>query len=291
MKLSYILLSVIASTFSFQGNAAELPFSEHPYGVCATDIKLDALSRDLEIPPASPSGLVKTLNFGGGFMLIHLDPISSAFIEFAKTSSYPVLDIGAAYGVATLPALDHSTCAVIADDIGSENLLILQKQVDKKNRERLYLNQKRFPQELDFKPNSLGGVLICRVFHFLRGEEIEEGLKKIFSWLAPGGKLFIVTSTPYQGNITEFVSVYEERWADGISWPGYVENYGSNAPGLSSNLNPFLHVMDERPLRKALESAGFLVEKVEYIDRRKTIPTLCLDGREGIGIIASKPTF
>jgi SAM-dependent methyltransferase len=278
----FVLLAAICQ-------ADEWPESDHPYGLVASDARLDPLCQQLQMPPVSDSGLVQTMNYGGGFMLIHLDPVSAQFIDFAKTCSLPILDIGSAYGIATLPALKNSSCAVIADDIGADNLLILRKLSDEQERGRLFLTTKRFPQELNFTPNSLGSILICRVLHFLRGEEIEQGFEKIYEWLAPGGKVFIVTSTPYQGNLTTFVPVYEERWASGNLWPGYVEDYGLNAPGVSHNLFPFLHVMDERPLRRALEAVGFEIEQVQYIDRRQTIPKTSLNGQEGIGIIAVKP--
>lgn len=267
----------------------ELPDSLHPYGLIATDERLNPLGDHLKMPPASESGLVQTLNYGGGFMLTHLDPISAKFINFAKTTTHPILEIGSAFGVATIAALKHSSSIVIANDIGVENLLILRNNTDEKYRKRLYLNANRFPQQLDLDANSLEGILICRVFHFLRSEEIEEGLAKLYQWLIPGGKLFIVTATPFQGNLKEFIPVYEERWANNNPWPGYVENYGLTVPGLSHNLTPFLHVMDERPLKKALEFAGFEIQEIEYIDRRKTIPTVGLDGKEGIGLIATKP--
>jgi SAM-dependent methyltransferase len=205
------------------------------------------------LPPISDTGLVQTKNHGGGFMLIHMDPVSLHFVEFARTSSLPVVDIGAAFGVASIAALKNSTCPVIADDIGVENLLILRNETEEQYRDRLYLNAKRFPQELDFPQESIGGVLVCRVFHVLYGEEIERGLEKIYQWLVPGGKLFIVTSTQYQGIIKEFVPIYEERWANGVTWPGYIEDYGPKAPGLSQNFKPFLHVMDIRPLKKIYE--------------------------------------
>ncbi len=289
LTLKKITLVTIFSLLRLNVNyAEELPPFEHPFGLIATDNRLDALSNNLKMPLASESGLVQTLNYGGGFMLIHLDPISSKFIDFAKSCTYPILDIGSAFGVATIAALKNSSCSIIADDIGVENLLILRNQTEEQDRKRLYLNTNRFPQTLDFKPNSLEGILICRVFHFLKSEEIEEGLQKMVQWLIPGGKLFIVTATPFQGNLKEFVPIYEERWANNNPWPGYVENYGPTS-GLSHNLHPFLHVMDERPLRKALESSGFTIQEIQYIDRRKTLPTLGLDGKEGIGIIAIKP--
>ncbi len=271
------------------GFAVEWPDSPHPYGISAIDPRLEELGKDLKMPAVSESGLVQTLNSGGGAMLIHLDPFSAEFVEFAKTCSSPILDIGAAFGAATVPALKASQCCVIADDIGKENLLVLRKQADERDRDRLYLNEKRFPQELEFAAGSLQAVLACRLFHFLRGDEIDEGLKKIFDWLVPGGKLFVITSTPYQGVIKEFVPIYEERWANGVRWPGHVEDYGNASKAVYSNLHAFLHVMDERPLRRALEEAGFEIERIGLIDRRKTIPTLSWDGREGIGVIAIKP--
>ncbi|MES2122451.1 MAG: class I SAM-dependent methyltransferase [Chlamydiota bacterium] len=285
----HIAALLLASLLTMQSQfSLELPPSDHPFGVLASHECLDALSEGLEMPPFSESGLVPTKNYGGGFMLVHLDPVSREFIDFCKQCTHPVLEIGSAYGVATLPALKNSTCPVVVDDIGVENLLILRQQVETEDRERLFLNAKSFPDALDFPPQSFEAVLICRVFHFMRGEAIEEGLRKILEWLVPGGKLFVVTASPYQGNLKEFVPLYEERWTSGNSWPGYVEDYGPNAPGLSHNLNPFLHVMDDRPLCRALEAAGFEVEQVQFIDRRKTIPTLCLDGREAMGVVAVK---
>lgn len=282
------VFSLLAVLVVFNLEAVELPPWKHPFGIQASDPRLDGIGEGLEMPEPGPSGLVQVKNAGGGFMLLPLDPISASFIEFSKKSLYPVLDIGSAYGVASLPILHDSSSIVIADDIGEENLLILKSHADPKDWDRLFLTSKRFPQDLDFPDESLGSVLICRVIHFLRGEEIEMGFDKIFRWLVPGGKLFVVTSTQYQKNLVDFVAVYEDRWSQGNPWPGYVDNYGYSATSISHNLNPFLNVMDERPLRRALEKAGFTLEEVRFIDRRKTIPALSIDGHEGIGVIATK---
>ncbi len=271
------------------GFAIEWPESSHPYGISAADPRLEELSKGLSMPPVSESGLVQTFNFGGGYMIADLDAISSQFVEFAKGCSGPVLEIGSAFGVATIPALQQSNCCVIADDIGKENLLVLRKQADERDRDRLYLNAKRFPQELEFAPNSIEGVLTCRMIHFLRGEDIEEGFRKVFDWLVPGGKFFIVTCSPYLRNLKEFIPNYEERWAKGVSWPGYVEEFTKVTNDAYSNLRPFFHVMDERPLKSALQCAGFDIEEIRFIDRGRAFPDLALDGRELIGVVAVKP--
>lgn len=281
--------TAICFFFLSQIYGTSLPISDHPFGLSSIDSRLDELCKDLEMPPIEKFGLVPTINRGGGFMRIQLDPTGERLVDFARKNSCPILDIGAAYGVGTNLLLKDSSCVVIANDIGAENLLVLRKKTEDKDRVRLYLNNKRFPQELELPKNSLGGVLASRIFHFLRGEEIEMGLAKIFNWLVPGGKLAIVTATPYLSNLKEFVPLYEERWINGNYWPGYVEDFSSTSKSLAHNLNPFLHVMDEKPLRRALEAVGFMVEEVEYIDRSGSIPILTLDGREGIGIIAVKP--
>ena len=57
-------------------------------------------------PKPSETGMIPT--HGGGYMFTDLPEASEAFIEFARTSSKTIIDIGCAYGVATLPALKKS---------------------------------------------------------------------------------------------------------------------------------------------------------------------------------------
>src|ERR1700733_7300992 len=108
--------------------------------------------------------LLTALFFATNLNETELPPSDHPYGLFAKTSALPVVDIGAAFGVASIAALKGSTCPVIADDIGIENLFVLRNVTEETYRDRLYLNGKRFPQELDFPAESIGGVLICRVF-------------------------------------------------------------------------------------------------------------------------------
>ncbi len=54
------------------------------------------------LPTSKLPGMVPTLN-GTGWMTLRLDSISEAFVEFAAQRQDECLDIGCAYGVATLP--------------------------------------------------------------------------------------------------------------------------------------------------------------------------------------------
>ena len=167
------------------------PSHSHPYGLVASEPFFDLLGQDLKMPEPNDADSVKTWNLGGGFMLLDIDSFSKRFIDLAKTSTDPLLEIGTAYGISTISALENSTCPIIANDISEENLLILRKRAKMQDLHRLYLNLGCFPDDLHFSSNSLGAVLICRVAHFFTGDVIEQGLKKIYDWLIPGGKLFL----------------------------------------------------------------------------------------------------
>jgi SAM-dependent methyltransferase len=284
-KFSLLCLLWLGSSL----NATILPETDHSFGTIATHEHLDALSEGLKMPTIMEHGQVAVINQDGGYAIIYLDPISEKFVAYCKTIDQPVLDIGAGYGTASLEVLNNATCPIIAEDIGIENLLILRKRSDPKHFDRLFLNSNRFPDQLELPPHSLGAVSICQVLHFLRGEEIDLGLQKIYDWLVPGGKLFIVTCSPFVSNLIDFVPIYEKRWAEGIAWPGMVENFRNLVTNEYGNLPPFLHVIDERPMKAALIRAGFEIEEMTFVDRRKTIPFLSLDGRESIGVIATKP--
>ncbi len=54
------------------------------------------------------------------------------------------------------------------------------------------------------------------------------------------------------------------------------------------NIPRFFHVMDHKVMADALMRAGFEIEEQTFVDRRKTIPSVGLDGREAIGVIAVK---
>ena len=68
---------------------------------------------DLHMPVERYPGAVPTLN-GRGFMLENLDPYSQSFVSFASEAELPLLDIGCAYGVATLAALPLAHASVLA---------------------------------------------------------------------------------------------------------------------------------------------------------------------------------
>lgn len=231
--------------------------------------------------------LYQTLN-NTGYMFENLTAYGKEFIEFCSTVDSPVLDIGAAYGVATLPALEKGAY-VIANDIDHNHLVLLKSRVPETYHQNLELRGGKFPTEIDFPENSLSAILIANVWHFLSGEEMIQAIELMYSWLKPGGKVFIITATPYAKVIKDFILIFHERKIQGEQWPGEIEDISIyNHPRLA-DLPKFMHFMDDEVIHGLFCNSSFLIEKVEFIARPDLPLEMQLDGRETVGIIVVKP--
>jgi hypothetical protein len=237
---------------------------------------------------ASTHNQVITLNMKGRTTLVP-NEYSQKFIDYAAQCETPVLDIGAAFGVATLPALEAGA-TVVANDIEEKHLEAIYERTPHKRRGHLILKLARFPDQLYFPHESLSAVHASNLLNFLTGEEIEEGVALIFRWLRPQGKVFTNSGTPYAGNIREYIPIYEKRRLKGHKWPGEVDNiqFYSSHPTIQE-LPTFLHLLDDEILVKVFTDAGFRIDIVEMYHRANLPDYLYYDGRENVGLIATKP--
>jgi hypothetical protein len=238
------------------------------------------------MPAAESNGFVKTLN-NMGYMTSTRDPFSNKFISFSSKAKRPVLEIGAAYGIASIPAIELGA-TVIANDIDSRHLDILKARVEPEMHSRLRLVPGSFPEELDFEPESLDGVLIARVLHFFTGERIESSAKKLHTWLARRGKVFVVAETPYLRNFQSFIPLYEKRVKEGHFWPGFIDDVMQVAPERGQFLPKQMHFLDPNVLTRIFGSNGFDIEACYTISRHDFPEDIQLDGRESVGIVAVK---
>ena len=218
-----------------------------------------------------------------GWASTQLSPLSEAFVAYAAQAASPVLEIGGAPGIAAAAALDAGA-AVIVNDLDAALLTALAAH------DRLRLAPGRFPRDLHFDPATLSAVHASNVFHFLTGNQLDAGLRAIANWLAPGGKLFVQTSTPYQSPFSAFIPEYERRLAEGAKWPGWLAKAGEfTAHRQMGQMPRSLHLLDDVVLGRAASAAGLRVERA-WLFRRPDFPrTLCLDGRESAALIAVKP--
>lgn len=241
--------------------------------------------RELE----SQGKLIKTVN-RMGHSIADLTDFSKSFIEFSGTCIAPVLDIGAAFGVASIPALEAGA-TVIANDMAQEHLTAIKERTPQKHQNRLQLRCAKIPYGLDFPAESLGAIHASQVLHFLTGSEIAQSFDNFYRWLVPGGKVFIIASSPYINILKAFLPEYEKKKQSGTPWPGEIENLSLHTThAVVADNPPFFNFLDTDVLSQALIERGFKIEKSLLFDRGTNLPDhIKLDGRENVGIIAQKP--
>jgi polyketide synthase PksJ len=239
--------------------------------------------------PEVRDGLASTLN-QTGLAIEHVDdPYTTAFIELVARAPGSALEIGTAFGAASLQVLKRGV-PIIANDIDPRHLEILQERTPPEQRHLLRLVPGRFPDELELAPASLGAVLISRVMHFMKPREIEGAVAKLWSALAPGGKVFAIVDTIYLKSIQAFMPVYRERKARGDEWPGWCENFRDYViPEYRSLAPETAHFLDEDTFPPFFTRAGFRIEQSSFIPRPYYPAAIRLDGRESFGVIAAKP--
>lgn len=220
-----------------------------------------------------------------------LSAYSVEFIQFASCFSLPALDIGCAYGVATIPALELGV-DMYAIDLDQRHLDILKSRVDTRLKDKLTLLHGSFPENFNFPENKFSAILMSRIFTFLTPEQIKNGLQKVYNWLAPGGKIFLVNHSPYIKKFENYLAEYESRKTKGDPYPGLITNL-KNYPELynTHQLPETINVMDKDIYEREFKKIGFTIEKLEYFHAPEIEPakTIALDGRELIGGIMKKP--
>jgi SAM-dependent methyltransferase len=266
-------------------------------------IDLESISRVAAPAYREMTGVfTKTHNPIGGFTTTACDSISQQFIEHAVLVSRKkgrVLEIGAAFGAATLEAVARGA-TVFCNDIHSDNLAVVRKRFLETTEgqelsitgdsTQLILIPGKFPDELAGLPEkSFEAILICRVLHFFTGKKIEESLEQMAKLLAPYGKIYIVCETPYLKNWQQFIPEFNKRVAGKVEWPGEITTPAKyESSGRVVSLPKFVHWMTKEILERSLIRTGFSIERSIYINRAGQFPDDLLlpeYGKESVGAI------
>ncbi|MFI8931749.1 amino acid adenylation domain-containing protein [Streptomyces sp. NPDC053474] len=235
-------------------------------------------------------GMVATLN-RTGVMVERLIPYSEEFAAYAGDSGGEALDLGCAYGVASIAALERGA-RVVALDMEHKHLDILGQRVNDEARERLSLRQGMLP-DVDFEAGRFTAVHASRVMHFLAPDDFRLTLRKMYDWLAPGGKVFLSSDSPYFGYWASKAADYEARKAAGDPWPGYIDDVAAHFEAAHVvGGPPLINAIDPDVFRRECEAAGFVVERAGFfgavgVDRESygaPAPDM-----EHVGVIARKP--
>eukprot|EP00177_Eucheuma_denticulatum_P001210 GFKZ01002184.1.p1 GENE.GFKZ01002184.1~~GFKZ01002184.1.p1 ORF type:complete len:279 (+),score=28.71 GFKZ01002184.1:60-839(+) len=228
-----------------------------------------------------------------GFMFNKIGTSFDYWFSSLPSSSKPLLDLGAAYGVHTLHALRHGR-DVIAVDCDESHLSELQE------RAKLLLDHERtegrvqgalvrtlhgrLPCKEILGEGSVSGVLLSEVVHFIRPAEVQEVFDDVFSWLEPGG-LFVVTAvgitrlrnaversgfTVRSGRtVSETLAFIEQGSDDEVleGAPGFVI---SPQEYKWSHITPgWCYFLSTREVSLYAKRAGFHIERLDYINADK----------------------
>ncbi|MFE0729509.1 amino acid adenylation domain-containing protein [Streptomyces antibioticus] len=235
-------------------------------------------------------GMVATLN-RTGVMVERLIPYSEEFAKYAGDSGGEALDLGCAYGVASIAALERGA-RVVALDMEQKHLDILGQRVNDEARQRLSLRQGMLP-DVDFEAGRFTAVHASRVMHFLAPDDFRLTLRKMYDWLRPGGKVFLSSDSPYFGYWASKAADYEARRDVGDPWPGYIDDVAAHFKAAHVvGGPPLINAIDPEVFRRECEAAGFVVERAGFfgavgVDRESygaPAPDM-----EHVGVIARKP--
>lgn len=228
-----------------------------------------------------------------GWAAIEIHNVSALFLEACRAGAFgsqmdPVLDLGAAYGLVGLAALEAGAW-VILNDLDERHLNAAAGGVLPESRSRLALRPGHFPRTVHFEEGSLGAIHACNVLHFLTGRELERGLRAIARWLRPGGWLYAQVVTPYLAPFQAFQPEYERRVAEGAAWPGWIPKVSLFSQHRKlGQMPPSVHLLDDRVLAAAAERACLRVERAWMFQPADLPKELQFDGREAAGLIARR---
>ena len=214
-----------------------------------------------------------------------IDGIGQKFIDFSSKTNGWVLDVGSAFGLVALAALEKGA-KVVCNDLSKDHLAFVESKAT--NLDNLYLLCGDF-LALEYE-KTFKAIHISRVIHFLEPKLVEKAFELFKKILDEDGKVFLTVETPYLKNWQSFIPVFEHQKAENIEYAGFIDEPNKyESSGYHENLPKHINFFDMTLLKQLADKHGYFVESIEYIDRKGCFPQdLLLDGRESIGLIMAK---
>ena len=235
-------------------------------------------------PKAYIPGLIPCLN-GRGFMEQDLNNISKSFVEESSTLEGLSLDVGCAYGIASIAALKKGS-KVLASDMDQAHLDILLQETPDELKDNLTTRVGTLPN-IDFKNESFTTIHCSRCLHFLTPNELIDTLKNMYNWLQPGGRVYLITDTCYSGPWKNYLPEFEKKLEAGDPFPGFIDNVLDclPIPRLPKGMTPHMNCLDPDTLSRECKSAGFEIITSKYFGPSRASSDY---GKDHAGIIAIK---
>ena len=235
-------------------------------------------------PKAYIPGLIPCSN-GRGFIEQDLNNISKSFVEESSELEGLSLDVGCAYGIASIAALKKGS-KVLASDMDQAHLDILLKETPEELKDNLTTKLGTLPN-IDFKNESFIAIHCSRCLHFLTPNELIETLRNMYNWIQPGGRIYLITDTCYSGPWKNYLPEFEKKLEAGDPFPGFIENVLDclPIPRLPKGMTPHMNCLDPDTLSRECKSAGFEIITSKYFGPSRASSNY---GKDHAGIIAIK---
>lgn len=222
------------------------------------------IARDMGIVSVG-DGQVPTQN-GRGIQMAETNPLFGQWLS-AFDGVFPLLDIGAAYGVNTLAAVQGGA-DVVALDCDETHLEYIRRAATAEAQPEdgaLSTVYGKLP-ELDLPQGLRASAILCsEVVHFLTGDEVEESFRRFSEALIPEGLLCL---TCCDSSALYLDEVYWERRELGHRWPGeltqaefdeFKERVQRELSLPEECFPTYLHVFEPEKIFEVARNAGFRV--------------------------------
>ncbi|OHT05449.1 hypothetical protein TRFO_26789 [Tritrichomonas foetus] len=168
---------------------------------------------------------------------------------------------------------------MILNEVSSKFLYYIVENQPKSILEKLYFIEGKITNEnINFPKGSLGAIHMSRVMHFFTPEEIEVLFEKASEWLAPEGRFYILTMSPYHYAKPGIDQIYDQKYSEGVKFPGVIEDF-TKGEGVDKQFRgkapEYLHAIDTRVLFRVADEHGFRVKKLELSGGEKDVDYTC----------------
>lgn len=210
-------------------------------GICAMNANVldisqaisDAESQNLIIPEEQ-AFRISTLN-QHGFMFTKFDPIVERFLQsIEKEPKQTVFEVGGAYGNVAEAALEKGIEKYYLNDCEECHLKSFARKLKENEKDylfpSLYLIAGRCPDDVAITDNTYDGILVNKVLHFFTPETIDAFIRWLNKGLKPGGRVYVLTISPFYRGHTELLADYEKKKQEGFRFPGYFPAYAKSKP-------------------------------------------------------------
>lgn len=207
----------------------------------------------------------------------HLTPlkITQKLYRQAETQKGLYADIGAAYGIDAIHMIKVGA-RVVAIDLEAQHLEVLKKQLNAEEQQRLVTRCQRFPEEVNLESEAYDAILLSRILIFLTPTSLDEALSKIYSALKIGGKVYIVTASPFSENWEPVQDIFKEHQKLLPTQPLLLQNLWELLPQTRTFLPQCIQLFDREALKSSLEKNGFEVTECDYESHHGTVDTYAI---------------